>query len=45
MKLIGLIDAGEPDKAEKFWRAHMEAAGKTMQWGSLATDTVIDLFI
>lgn len=44
MKLIRLIEAGDADEAERFWRAHMEVAGRNMLWGSLATETVVNLF-
>lgn len=44
-KLVKLVHAGDADGAERFWRTHMEAATKGMLWGSLATDTVVDLFV
>jgi GntR family transcriptional repressor for pyruvate dehydrogenase complex len=44
-KLAKLIEAGDADGAEKFWRTHMQAASKGMLWGSLATDSVVDLFV
>ena len=44
VKLVGLVRAGDPGKAESFWRTHMELAGKNLLWGALATETVVDLF-
>jgi GntR family transcriptional regulator, transcriptional repressor for pyruvate dehydrogenase complex len=44
-KLVRLVDAGDADGAEKFWRTHMQAATKGMLWGSLATESVVDLFV
>src|SRR5271166_5285639 len=45
VKLIRFVEAGDAEGAEKFWRTHMEAAAKNMLWGSLATESMIDLFI
>ena len=44
-KLVKLIEARDADGAEKFWRTHMQAATKGMLWGSLATESVVDLFV
>jgi GntR family transcriptional regulator, transcriptional repressor for pyruvate dehydrogenase complex len=44
-KVTALIEAGDVDAADEFWRAHMERATKGMLWGDLATETVIDLFV
>jgi GntR family transcriptional regulator, transcriptional repressor for pyruvate dehydrogenase complex len=43
-KVTGLVEAGDAEGAEKFWRDHMERAAKGMLWGDRATETVIDLF-
>ncbi|WP_040795818.1 FadR/GntR family transcriptional regulator [Nocardia higoensis] len=43
-KVISLIEAGDADGAEQFWRGHMVKAGKNMLWGTLATESVVDLF-
>jgi GntR family transcriptional regulator, transcriptional repressor for pyruvate dehydrogenase complex len=44
-KLVRLVEAGDADGAEKFWRTHMQVASKGMLWGSLATESVVDLFV
>ena len=44
-KLAKLVEAGDGEGAEKFWRTHMQAATKGMLWGSLATESVVDLFV
>lgn len=44
-KEVKLIEAGDADGADKFWRTHMQAATKGMLWGSLATESVVDLFV
>jgi len=43
-KLIALIETKDAEGAEQFWRDHMVKAGKSMLWGSLATESVVDLF-
>jgi GntR family transcriptional regulator, transcriptional repressor for pyruvate dehydrogenase complex len=43
-KLVKLVDAGDGEEAEAFWRTHMRAATKGMLWGSLAGEAVVDLF-
>ena len=43
-KLITLVDEKKTDEAEKYWRMHMQTAGKKVLWGSLATESVVDLF-
>ena len=44
-KLTGLIDAGDVEEAEEYWRGHMDRAAKGMLWGNLGAETVIDLFV
>jgi GntR family transcriptional regulator, transcriptional repressor for pyruvate dehydrogenase complex len=44
-KLVKLVETGDADGAEKFWRTHMQAATKGMLWGSLASESVVDLFV
>ncbi|WP_280501175.1 FadR/GntR family transcriptional regulator [Nocardia farcinica] len=43
-KVVSLIEAGDADAAEQFWRGHLVKAGKNMPWGTLATESVVDLF-
>jgi len=44
-KFIALIEAGDVDGARDLWAGHMDRAGRSMLWGELATETVIDLFV
>jgi DNA-binding FadR family transcriptional regulator len=44
-KLVKLVDASDGERAETFWRTHMQAAAKGMLWGRLAGETVVDLFV
>lgn len=43
-KFIALIEAGDGVGARDHWAAHMERAGRSMLWGDLARETVIDLY-
>ena len=43
-ELIDLVDRKEAEEAEKFWRAHMEQAARKVLWGTLANESVVDLF-
>jgi GntR family transcriptional regulator, transcriptional repressor for pyruvate dehydrogenase complex len=43
-KVTALIESGQADEAEKFWKSYLANTGKRMLWGSLAKDTVVDLF-
>jgi len=42
-RLLELLRSGNADEAEKFWRVHMEAAGRLLL-RDLSTTTVLDLF-
>jgi DNA-binding FadR family transcriptional regulator len=43
-KFIGLIEARDRDGAERHWRAHMDAAGRSLLRDDLRSATVLDLF-
>jgi GntR family transcriptional regulator, transcriptional repressor for pyruvate dehydrogenase complex len=45
IKLTTLIESGEADEAEQFWRRHLEIAGRGLLWGGLAAETLIDLYV
>ncbi|MGE2714132.1 FadR/GntR family transcriptional regulator [Mycolicibacterium litorale] len=40
-----LVEEGRPEEAREFWASHMDWAGRSMLWGRLGTETVIDLFV
>lgn len=44
-KLTTLIESGNAEEAEQFWRRHLEIAGKGLLWGRLAAETLIDLYV
>jgi GntR family transcriptional regulator, transcriptional repressor for pyruvate dehydrogenase complex len=43
-KLVSLIEAKDTAEAERYWRTHMEIAGRRLLRDDLGTKTVIDLF-
>ncbi len=43
-KFITLVETGDADGARDLWAGHMDRAGRSMLWGELATETVIDLY-
>ncbi|MFA5710372.1 FadR/GntR family transcriptional regulator [Mycolicibacterium sp.] len=43
-QLIALIEARDADGARKLWLNHMDHAGRKMLWGTLGSESVIDLF-
>ncbi|CAJ1587066.1 FadR/GntR family transcriptional regulator [[Mycobacterium] wendilense] len=43
-RLTALIEAGDADGARTLWVDHMDRAGRKMLWGTLGTESVIDLF-
>ncbi|MGE2727598.1 FadR/GntR family transcriptional regulator [Mycolicibacterium pulveris] len=43
-KLTTLIESRQAVEAREFWASHMARAGRSMLWGDLGTETVIDLF-
>lgn len=42
---VGLLESGDALGAKDFWAAHMDRAGRSMLWGHLAKETVVDLFV
>jgi DNA-binding FadR family transcriptional regulator len=43
-KFVGLVEAKDAEGAERYWRTHMEAAGKNLLRGGLGAKSVVDLF-
>ncbi len=43
-KLVSLIEAKDAAEAERYWRTHMQIAGRRLLRDDLGTKTVIDLF-
>jgi DNA-binding GntR family transcriptional regulator len=41
-KLVGLVEAGEGERAERHWRNHMEVAGKLIL-NAVGAKTIVDL--
>jgi DNA-binding FadR family transcriptional regulator len=44
-KFAALVEDGAAAEARDFWAAHMDRAGRSMLWGNLAKETVIDLYV
>lgn len=44
-KFITIVESGTPEEAREFWASHMDWAGRSMLWGRLGNQTVIDLFV
>ncbi|WNG89260.1 GntR family transcriptional regulator [Mycobacterium sp. ITM-2016-00317] len=44
-KFTALVEDGAAAEARDFWAAHMDRAGRSMLWGGLAKETVIDLYV
>jgi DNA-binding FadR family transcriptional regulator len=44
-KFTALIESGAAAEARELWAAHMDRAGRSMLWGHLAKETVIDLYV
>ncbi|MGV0852411.1 FadR/GntR family transcriptional regulator [Mycolicibacterium phlei] len=44
-RLVDLVEAGDAAGARDHWAAHMERAGRSLLWGDLARETVIDLYV
>lgn len=43
-KLVELVEAKNPDGAEKHWRIHMEAAAKSLLGDDIRNKSIVDLF-
>jgi GntR family transcriptional repressor for pyruvate dehydrogenase complex len=43
-KLVSLVEAKDAEGAERYWRTHMEAAGRRLLREGLGAKTVVDLF-
>ncbi|CAJ1510710.1 FadR/GntR family transcriptional regulator [[Mycobacterium] burgundiense] len=43
-RFIALVEAKDAEAARDLWAEHMDRAGRKMLWGTLGTETVIDLF-
>lgn len=44
-KFTTLVENGTPEEVREYWATHMDWAGRSMLWGRLGTETVIDLFV
>ncbi|ANI38991.1 regulatory protein GntR [Mycolicibacterium vaccae ATCC 25954] len=44
-KFTALVEAGSAVEARELWAAHMDRAGRSMLWGGIAKETVVDLFV